>query len=273
MKSKRLVVAVVAVALLLLTTAATIIRVKISAYPLTTTLGTNDLFLIAIAGDTNKSIRFSALKAAINSTNLTLSVNATNATTPNLQDSATVTWSKSGSNITANSSGGTTVSVNATNVTTPNLQDSATVTWSKSGSNLTATATATGGGGTNFESITVTNSIWHGVTRVTYSGGTNLTLDLSLSDNFFVDLTNTAFFATPSNLPSGTTSNRFIHVYLKQDSTGIRAVTWTNTQFRFMGNVQPTITTNANAIDIITFSLSPFTAGRLYGIQSANFSD
>src|SRR5688572_14169573 len=49
---------------------ATIVTIKISQYPLTTTPGTNDLFLIAVAGVTNKSIKYSDLKASVNATNV-----------------------------------------------------------------------------------------------------------------------------------------------------------------------------------------------------------
>src|SRR5213594_2802696 len=103
MKSKLILLGAVA----LLVMAATIIK-KTSEYPNVTTPGSNDFFLLAItnAPATNHNIKYKDLKAAINATNLTLSVNGTNATTPNLQDSATVTWSKSGSNITATAAGG-----------------------------------------------------------------------------------------------------------------------------------------------------------------------
>src|SRR6266487_3220434 len=98
--------------------AATIVT-KISQYPAFTTPATNDLFVVE-SGTTNKNITYANLKAAINLTN---------------------TFSINGTNITATSAaGGTTVSVNATNVSTPNFTNSTTVTWAISGSNVTATA-------------------------------------------------------------------------------------------------------------------------------------
>src|SRR6266568_4855867 len=99
---------------------AALIVKKVSDYPNVTVPGTNDFFLLSItnAPGTNHNIKYSALKAAINATNLTLSVNATNANTPNLQDSATVTWSKSGSNLVATAAGGNVTNTYNTIVTT-----------------------------------------------------------------------------------------------------------------------------------------------------------
>jgi hypothetical protein len=58
----------------------------------------------------------------------------------------------------AASSSGTTVSLNATNVTTPNFQDTATVTWAKSGSNITATASGGDTTATNIVTLTMTGT-------------------------------------------------------------------------------------------------------------------
>ena len=62
-----------------------------------------------------------------------------------------------GTTLSSTVSSGTTVSVNATNVTTPNFQDTATVTWAKSGSNLTATAVASSTP-TSFNALTQTGT-------------------------------------------------------------------------------------------------------------------
>ena len=42
-------------------------------------------------------------------------------------------------------------------------------------------------------------------------------------------------------------------------------ITFTNTYFKFPGGIVPVPTTNANAVTILTFASSPFTAGQLYG--------
>jgi hypothetical protein len=206
--------------------------------------------------------------------------------TVNFTNSATVTWAFDGSsNITATASG-TTVSVNATNVTTPNLQDSATVTWAKSGSNLIATASASGTtvsvNGTN-----VSTPNWKDTSDITYalasstniqpsfaaqsfnaitfSSSTNLNaLDCSLGNSlmaaFKCTLTNSAYFTTPTSVP---TTPKLIQIWFIQDSTGTRAVTFTNKWFTFPGGVVPTVDTNANAITLCTFATNPFTNGVL----------
>jgi len=106
-------------------------------------------------------------------------------------------------------------------------------------------------------------SVWVPNTALTYSGGTNLTIDGSGGTNFFVTLTNTAFFVTPSNVPASKATNTSFQVWFMQDGTGGRLVTWTNASFKFPGGstaaFQPL--TNANAVSYISFSMSPFTNG------------
>lgn len=233
-------------------TAAAVVRTTISSLPQITTPSTNTYFEVADMSATPKSRKLAIgdLKTAVNPTNLTLSVNGTNTTTPNLQDSASVTWSKSASNLTAKAS--TTVSVNATNTTTPNFQDSATVTWSKSGSNLTATAA--GGGGA---------STWGPNATLSYSGATNVTMDASGGTNFVVNVTNTTFMAAPSNPPGSTSTNTTWTVTFKMNSTGGYAVTWTNL-FKFPGGTAFQPATNANAVSMLTITTSPYTNGQYY---------
>lgn len=149
------------------------------------------------------------------------------------------------------------ISVNGTNVAPFNLTNSATVTLGVSGTNVTMTASGGGGGGGA--------SVWIPNTALTYSGGTNVTIDGSGGTNFFLLLTNTAFFVTPNNVPASKSTNTYFTVYFQQDSTGTRAVTWTNGSFKWPGNNQFQPTTNANAVSYVTFTMSPFTNGIFIG--------
>lgn len=116
----------------------------------------------------------------------------------------------------------------------------------------------------------ILNSVRFTPTVLTYAGGTNITIDLNAGTIFKLVLTNTAFFATPSNVP-GTNSNQTITVQFQQDATGGRSVTWTNGTFKWPGGTVPTITTNAGAISVVTFNNSTFTNAFLLGSALVNF--
>lgn len=88
---------------------------------------------------------------------------------------------------------------------------------------------------------------------LSYSSGTNLTVDASKVLHF-VSLTNTAYFAQPSNLTVGSSFT----VILKQDSTGTRAVTFNTNYWKFPGGSQPSITTNANAYSVLSCIADPY---------------
>ena len=70
--------------------------------------------------------------------------------------------------------------------------------------------------------------------------------------------------ANPSNKKDGST---YI-LKIKQDSTGSRTLTW-GTDYKWAGGTAPTLTTTANAVDIITFFCDGIS---LYGVFSGDFS-
>jgi len=258
----------------------------ISSLPQITAPSTNTYFEVADMSATPKSRKLSIgdLRSTINSTNLTLSVNGTNATTPNITNSANVTWSKNGSNLSASAI--SSVSVNATNTTTPNFQDSATVTWSKSGSNITAAAA---GGDpaapiNNFYStnnfflsgkgntLIITQVVQFAWTTLTMSGSNVSAINLTNGTFFKLTLTNDAFMVAPINFP-GTNFGNTIQLHVAQDGTGGRSLTLTNSSWQLSGsgtssNAVASITTNANAVSILTFATSPFSSTKLYGVTS-----
>ncbi len=126
------------------------------------------------------------------------------------------------------------------------------LTWTPS----TLTLSASGGGGA---------SVWVPNTALTYSGGTNLTIDGSGGTNFYALLTNTAFFATPSNIPASSTTNTSFTVFFQQNTTGTWDVTWTNASFKWPGGSQFKPLTNASSVSWVTFTMSPFTNGIFVG--------
>ena len=118
--------------------------------------------------------------------------------------------------------------------------------------------------------LTITNYVLFPWTTLAYSGS-NVTVNLTNS-MFKLTLTNDAFFVAPTGLP-GTNLAQTIQVHLLQDGTGGRTVTLTNSAWLMAGagastNAVPTITTNANAVTILTFVSSPFDANKLYGVPS-----
>ncbi len=113
------------------------------------------------------------------------------------------------------------------------------------------------------------------VTQVVQSAWTTLTMTgsnvsaINLTNGAFmrVDLTNNAFFGAPINFP-GTNFASTYQVHILQDSTGGRTVMMTNSAWQVgtdhSTNAIPSITTNANAVSVLTFVTSPFSATKLY---------
>lgn len=77
---------------------------------------------------------------------------------------------------------------------------------------------------------------------------TVMTPDFSLSNNFSVGMSGNATLANPTNQVSGQ-AGQFV---LTQDSTGNRTLAY-GTNWKFSGGTAPTLTTNANAVDILSY--------------------
>lgn len=82
------------------------------------------------------------------------------------------------------------------------------------------------------------------------SSGT-LTLDIENGNVFEVELDENVTTLTISNPPASGKAGAFTLI-LKQDATGSRTVTWPGS-VKWAGGTAPTLTTDANAIDILTF--------------------
>lgn len=110
--------------------------------------------------------------------------------------------------------------------------------------------------------VTITNLQANGVTSASYlttqqtaayASGTNVTVTAT-NNLHFLTLTNTTYFPVPSGLTTGCSFT----VILKQDATGVRAVTFDTNYWKFPSGTQPTITTNANAYDVLSCISCPF---------------
>jgi hypothetical protein len=89
-------------------------------------------------------------------------------------------------------------------------------------------------------------------TRTTPSSSSGtLTLDLENGHNFEVTLTENVTTLTISNPPASGKAGAFTLI-LKQDATGSRTVTWP-ASMKWADGTAPTLSTDANAVDILTF--------------------
>ncbi len=82
----------------------------------------------------------------------------------------------------------------------------------------------------------------------TLTDGATITPDFNDSNNMIVTLAGNRAMANPSNLKDGASYT----VIVKQDATGSRTLSF-GTAFKWAGGTAPTLSTGANAVDILTF--------------------
>lgn len=104
----------------------------------------------------------------------------------------------------------------------------------------------------------------HNFNATTLSDGATINWDASANQVCSVTLGGNRTMAAPTNLVDGGT----YVLSVIQDGTGSRTITW-NSVFKWPGGTAPTLSTGANARDIITF-VSDGT--NLYGTSALNFS-
>ena len=80
--------------------------------------------------------------------------------------------------------------------------------------------------------------------------GATVTPDFSTNNNFTLTLGGNRAIANPT----GPTVGQSGTIYLVQDSTGGRTLTWGNT-WRFQGNTAPTLSTSANSVDMLVYAV------------------
>ena len=118
---------------------------------------------------------------------------------------------------------------------------------------ITANGTFRSNGSANIAGGVVGRLILTGMAAATVNtlvDGATVTPDFSTNNNFTLTLGGNRAIANPN----GPTVGQSGTIYLVQDSTGGRTLTWGNT-WRFQGNTAPTLSTSANSVDMLVYSV------------------
>ena len=102
-----------------------------------------------------------------------------------------------------------------------------------------------------------------GITTLTDAA--TITLDLNDSNIFEVVLAGNRAIANPSNLNVGQSGT----IFISQDSTGNRTITW-GSNWDWAGGTAPTLSTGANQIDRIDYIVR--TSSSIFASSSLNYS-
>lgn len=78
----------------------------------------------------------------------------------------------------------------------------------------------------------------------------SVVMNMATNNQFSITLAGNRTLATPTNLTIGQTG----HIYFNQDGTGSRTMGY-NAVFKFPGGTDPTLSTAANAVDLLVFSV------------------
>ena len=78
--------------------------------------------------------------------------------------------------------------------------------------------------------------------------GATITIDMATANNFSVTLGGNRTFGAPSNVTAGQSGV----IVITQDGTGGRTASF-NSAFKFPGGTAPTLTTTANAVDVLAY--------------------
>ena len=97
---------------------------------------------------------------------------------------------------------------------------------------------------------------------ITYTG-TNITWDCEDGNVQELTLTNSCLFATPANAKAGAT----YRIITKQNATGTWAMAF-STAYKWAAGAAPTITSNASAVDLLTFITGATNV--FYGVQAVD---
>ena len=99
----------------------------------------------------------------------------------------------------------------------------------------------------------------------TLTDGATVTPDFAVANNFTLTLGGNRTLANPTNLTAGQSGA----IYLVQDGTGSRTLSY-GSQYDFEGGTAPTLTTTANAVDVLVYSVR--TTGSIICRLLKNFS-
>lgn len=261
------------------------IVVKISSFPAVTTPASGDLFLLA-SGATNKNVSYGNLKSSINATNVNGSGLAN--TLPFWLTTNRLSFVPNGEGILVNDGSGSLLwttnvgSVVSTQIFNTVITTNLTVLNNLSVSNITVTNVTIQNNLTvsnlytvngNHNTLIVTQYVRLPWTTLTMSGSNVSAMNFAAASMFKLTLTNDGFLVAPSNLP-GTNTAQTIQLFVAQDGTGGRGLTCTNGSWIIAGsgtssNAVVSLTTNANAVTVLTFTTSPYSSTKVYGVVAA----
>ena len=99
----------------------------------------------------------------------------------------------------------------------------------------------------------------------TLTSGATVTPDFAVSNNFTLTLGESLTFANPTNLTAGQSGS----IFLVQDGTGSRTITW-GSYFDWAGGTAPTLSTDAASVDRLDFIVR--TTGSIHAVVTLAYS-
>lgn len=102
-------------------------------------------------------------------------------------------------------------------------------------------------------------------TITTLTDGATITPDFATSCNFTVTLGGNRALANPSNPVAGQSGS----IFIAQDATGSRTLTW-GTSWEFPAGTAPTLTTTASAVDRVDYIVRSSTS--IQAVFTGNYS-
>jgi len=97
------------------------------------------------------------------------------------------------------------------------------------------------------QTVSVTRAV---TPRITLIDAGSIVLNLSTGNNFIVTLTSNRTLANPSHGTAGQTGQ----IYVQQDGAGSRTLAFSS-YYKFSGGIAPTLSTAANAKDLLVFNV------------------
>ena len=99
----------------------------------------------------------------------------------------------------------------------------------------------------------------------TLTSATTVTPDFAASNNFTLTLAHTMDFANPTNCTPGQSGS----IFLIQDGTGSRVITW-GSYFDWAGGTAPTLSTAAGSVDRLDYIVR--TTGSIHSVVTLAYS-
>lgn len=118
--------------------------------------------------------------------------------------------------------------------------------------------------------LIISNYVQFPYSTLTLTGTNASAMDLSSSSAFRLLLSDNAYIDTPTGFPT-TNFLQTIQLFVQQNASAIKTLTWNTNAFKFPDETPPTQSTNANAVNVYTFVTHPFSNNVLISIQTARY--